>query len=50
MINESNINYRMSLHILKMLMRGNLITEQEFNAIDNENKKSFKALEYQGLA
>ena len=41
MINENKINYQMSLQILKMLMRENLISEQEFTAIDNENKKSF---------
>jgi hypothetical protein len=41
MINENRINYQMSLHILMMLMRENLITEQEFTAIDNENRKSF---------
>jgi len=50
MINENKINYQISLHILKMLVRENLITEQESNAIDQENRKSFKALEYQGLA
>ena len=49
MINEANINYRLSLNILKGLINKNLITQEEFNAIDNENKKSFKALEYQGL-
>jgi aspartate 1-decarboxylase len=41
MINENKINYQISLQILKMLMREKLITEQEFIAIDNENKKSF---------
>ena len=41
MINEKKINYQMSLHILMMLKRENLITEQEFTAIDNENRKSF---------
>ena len=41
MINENRINYQMSLHILRMLMREKLITEQEFTAIDNENRKSF---------
>ena len=41
MINENRINYQMSLHILMMLKRENLITEQEFTAIDNENRKSF---------
>ena len=41
MINENEINYLMSLHILLMLKRENLITEEEFTAIDNENRKSF---------
>jgi len=41
MINANKINYQMSLHILMMLMRENLITEQEFTSIDNENRKSF---------
>jgi predicted transcriptional regulator len=41
MINESNINYRLSVNILTMLKEKNLITEQEFTAIDNENRKSF---------
>jgi len=41
MINVNKINYQMSLHILMMLMRENLITEQEFTSIDNENRKSF---------
>ena len=41
MINENEINYLISLHILLMLKRENLITEEEFTAIDNENKKSF---------
>ncbi|WP_459926945.1 SHOCT domain-containing protein [Desulfosporosinus burensis] len=31
----------MSLHILLMLKRENLITEEEFMSIDNENRKSF---------
>ena len=35
------INYLMSLQILKMLKRENLITEEEFKAIDIANKKSF---------
>ena len=47
MINEDNINYRLSLNIIKGLMDMNLITQ--FDAIDNENKKSFKWSEYQGL-
>ena len=40
MINENRIDYQMSLHILMMLMRENLINELEFTAIDNENRKS----------
>jgi len=41
MIDEAKINYQMSLHILMILKRENLITELEFTAIDNENRKSF---------
>ena len=49
MINEANINYRLSINIIKGLMDKNLITREEFDAIDKENKKSFKCSEYQGL-
>ena len=45
MINEANINYRLSLNILKGLMNKNFITREEFDAIDRENQKSFKALQ-----
>jgi len=34
-------NYLLSLQILLMLKRENLITEEEFKAIDRANKKSF---------
>ena len=37
----NKINYLMSLQILKMLKQKKLITDQEFIAIDNKNKKSF---------
>ena len=50
MINENKINYQMSLHILNMLKSKSLITEDEFTAIDNENKKSFKPFDNQALA
>ncbi|SFG92431.1 hypothetical protein SAMN05660649_03146 [Desulfotomaculum arcticum] len=50
MLNENLINYQLSLHILDSLRKMNLITEEEFMAIDKENKKSFKAQEYQGLS
>jgi len=49
MINENKINYQMSVHILTMLKNRNMINEDEFTAIDMENKISFKVLEYQGL-
>ena len=39
MVNEANINYRLSLNIIKGLMDKNLITREEFDAIDKENKK-----------
>ena len=45
MINEANINYRLSLNILKGLMNKNIITREEFDAIDIENQKSFKAFQ-----
>jgi hypothetical protein len=41
----NKINYLMSLHILLMLKRNNLITQEEFTAIDNKNKKSFLTLD-----
>lgn len=41
MINENEINYLMSLYILLMLKREKLINEEEFIAINNENRKSF---------
>jgi hypothetical protein len=43
-MNENIINYKLSLQILKDLKNRNLITDEEFIAIDNENKKSFKTL------
>ena len=42
MINEANINYRLSLHILNTLKKNNLITQEEFEAIDLENKNPSK--------
>ncbi len=50
MLNENIINYQLSLHILNSLKKLNLISEEEYMAIDRENKKSFKAQEYQGLS
>ena len=35
------INYLISLHVLKKLKKNNLITEEEFMAIDNKNRRSF---------
>lgn len=50
MIYETNTDYNLSVHILVMLKEKNLITEEEFAAIDKENQKSFQAQEYQGLS
>jgi len=47
---ENTINYQLSLHILDYLLEMNLITQEEFAAIDRENQKSFQAQEYQGLS
>jgi len=49
MINEDKINYRLSLNIIKGLLDKNFITREEFDAIDKENKKSFKSSEYKGF-
>lgn len=44
---NNHIDYLLSLHILKELKEKNLITEEEFIAIDSENKKSFKVADNQ---
>ncbi len=44
---NNHIDYLLSLHILNELKEKNLITEEEFIAIDNENKKSFKVADNQ---
>ncbi len=49
MINENMINYQLSLHILESLKNLNLITEEEFAAIDTDNRKSFRMQEYWAL-
>ncbi|MFL0194820.1 SHOCT domain-containing protein [Clostridium sp. WILCCON 0269] len=46
-MNENYINYLLSVHILKDLKDKNIITEEEFAAIDDENKKCFKPKENQ---
>lgn len=40
---EKNINYLLSLHIIRDLKSRNLINEDEFHALDAENKKAFGA-------
>jgi len=47
--NENKINYQLSLHILKSLRDSNLISEEEFAAIDMDNQKSFQMQEYWDL-
>ena len=44
---NNQIDYLLSVHILNELKEKNLITEEEFIAIDNENKKSFKVADNQ---
>ena len=44
---NNHIDYLLSVHILTELKEKNLITEDEFIAIDNENKKSFKVADNQ---
>ncbi len=39
---NNHIDYLLSLHILNKLKVKNLITEEEFIAIDNENKSPLK--------
>ncbi len=46
---ERTVQYLLSLNILKGLRDQNLITEEEFIAIDNENKKTFQMAKYQQL-
>ncbi|SDL24694.1 SHOCT domain-containing protein [Natronincola ferrireducens] len=48
MVNKS-VEYLLSTHILKDLKSRNLITEEEFIAIDIENKKSFQMAKNQGI-
>lgn len=38
---EDSVEYLVSRSILKELLKDNVITEDEFNKIDMENKKSF---------
>lgn len=41
---KNNVDYLLSLHVLKELKAKNLINEEEFTAIDMMNKKSFNTL------
>ena len=46
-MDENYIEYLLSKHILRGLKDKSLISEKEFDAIDNLNKKSFKVAENQ---
>lgn len=37
-----NVQYLLSLHMLKGLKEKKLISDEEFDAIDRENRRSFK--------
>jgi hypothetical protein len=39
--NETSIHYLISRHFLEVLLVKGLITQREFERIDEENKKSF---------
>jgi hypothetical protein len=41
MSKKTSIEYLISRHLLKQLLTKGLITQDEFNRIDVENKKSF---------
>jgi hypothetical protein len=41
---KNSVDYMLSLHVLKELKAKNLISEDEFTAIDLLNKKSFNSL------
>lgn len=42
MENTISIEYLCSIHLLKKLREENIISEEEYIAIDKENRKSFK--------
>lgn len=44
---ENYMEYLLSVNILRGLKNKNLISEEEFTAIDNLNRKSFKVAENQ---
>jgi hypothetical protein len=46
----TNVNYLLSVHLLKNLKNQKLISEEEFIAIDNENRKSFRTVGTKRLA
>jgi hypothetical protein len=46
-VNIPDTNYLLSIHLLKNLKEQKLISDEEFIAIDNLNKKSFKVAENQ---
>ena len=39
---NNEVYYRLSVAVLKELLKSELITEDEFKAIDLENRRSFK--------
>jgi hypothetical protein len=41
---KNSVDYMLSLNVLRELKAKNLISEDEFNAIDLMNKKSFNSL------
>lgn len=50
MSNKPNVEYLLSVHILRNLKERNLISDEEFDAIDRENRRSFKYYDNKKIA
>ena len=50
MVKGSNVEYLWSVHLLKKLREENMISDEEYAAIDRENRKSFYKNDNQRIA
>lgn len=50
MVKKNNVEYLLSVHLLKKLREIKVISDEEFAAIDRENKKSFYKNDNQRIA
>jgi hypothetical protein len=46
MVIENNVEYLLSVNLLQNLREQNMISDEEYFAIDIENQKSFKTVEH----